>query len=259
MAATRLVGLPRPPVRFSNLKYIAQSPMHYAHHNAVGREETRSLRLGTALDAGVFGGDVLVYPGERRGKAWKEYEAANTGTTIITAKEEPLVSGMARALLSRPDALELLRGERQKTITWSIAGRECQGTPDAFTDERIADLKTTRTAHPDRFQYEARRFAYVAQLSWYISGLEIAGYPRPRRAFIVAVESAPPHPVTIFELTERAVEQGHRTWRLWFEQLRACEESNAWPPYSECAVPLDVPENDDGFTLKIGGEEVEID
>lgn len=261
MAAPRLIGLPRPPLHFSTLKAMALSPMHYAHLNAVGREETRSLRLGIALDAGVFSTrPVVVYQGDRRGAKWKDFEAVqDPAAVIITAKEEPLVAGMARALLSRPDALELLRGTRQKTIDWTIAGRPCQGTPDAFTPERITDLKTSRTAHPERFPYEARRYGYLAQLAWYATGLELAGYPRPKRGYIVAVESAPPHPVTIFELTERALEQGERTWRLWFERLRACEESNAWPPYAEYAVPLDAPDDAEGFSLTIDGQETEVE
>lgn len=262
MAAPILVGLPRPPLHFSQLKAMGLSPMHYEHRLKVGREETRSLRLGIALDAGTFGTrEVVVYQGDRRGAKWKEFEALNAGPDkiIITAKEEPIVEGMARSLLARPDALELLRGTRQQTIQWSILGRECEGTPDSFTEHRVTDLKTTRTAHPERFPREARKFGYTAQLSWYRHGLHAAGFPRPDRAFIVAVESVPPHPVTIFELTERALELGERTWRLWFERLRACEESNAWPPYTESFVPLDAPEDSEGFSLTIGGEEVEVD
>lgn len=259
MAAPRLVGLPRPPLHFHQLKAMGQSPMHFEHALRVGRKETVSLRYGIALDAGVFATrEVVVYQGERRGAKWKEFEQASPGKVIITAKEQPIVEGMARSLLARPDALELLRGERQKTINWSILGRECEGTPDSFTEHRVTDLKTTRTAHPERFPWEARRFGYTAQLSWYRHGLQAAGFPRPDRAFIVAVESVPPHPVTIFELTERALDLGERTWRLWFERLRACEESNAWPPYTESFVPLDAPE-EEGFALTIGGEEVEID
>lgn len=262
MAAPILVGLPRPPLHFSQLKAMSLSPMHYEHALRVGREETRALRLGIALDAGAFGTrEVIIYKGERRGDKWKQFEAQNggPGRVIITHKEEPIVEGMARSLLSRPDALELLRGERQKTLNWTINGRECEGTPDAFTAERITDLKTSRTAHPERFPYEARRYGYVAQLSWYVGAIVATGRPRPKDAFIVVVETLPPHPVTIFQVTERALELGERTWRLWFERLRACEESNAWPPYTEAFVPLDAPEDSEGFSLTIGGEDVEVE
>jgi hypothetical protein len=260
MAAPNLIGLPRPPLHFSQLKSMAQSPMHYQHALSVRREETRQMRLGSALDAGVFGTrNVVVYPGDRRGKAWKEFEAAHPGDIIITAKEEPQVAGMARALLSRPDALELLRGERQKTLDWTLAGRACQGTPDAFTPDRIADLKSCESSSPERFPYKARRFGWIAQLAWYVEGLVQSGHARPAKSYLVAVESTAPHPVTVFELTERALEQGTRTWRLWFERLRACEESNAWPAYAESFVPLDVPEENDSFSLTIGGEEMEIE
>ncbi len=250
----------RPAVHFSVLKAMAQSPMHYAYRCATPREDAKHFRLGRALDARVFGtSKVVVYDGERRGAKWHAFESANPGVDIITRKEEPLVHGMAAALLRRPDALELLRGERQKLIEWAIAGRPCAGTPDAFTPERIVDLKSARNVSPERFPYEARRLGYHAQLAWYLEGLALSGRARPSTAYIVAVESVPPHPVTVFELTERALDPGARTWRLWFERMRACEESGVWPGYSEAIVPLDVAEESDGFSLVVDGEETEIE
>lgn len=261
MAATHPIGqLGLSPVHFSDLKRMAQSPLHYAHGLEHRREETKALRLGRAVDALCFGTcGVVGYDGQRRGKEWAAFAAANAGSICLNKTEHEQALGMSDALERHSEALDLLSGERQKLIEWEISGRACAGTPDAFTDGRIAELKTCRTAHPDRFVWDARRLAYHAQLAWYLDGLIHSGRARPSTAYIVAVESSAPHPVTVFCLTDRALDQGARTWRLWFERLRACEESNAWPPYVESAVLFDVPEEDDGFALKIGGEEVEID
>ena len=62
---------------------------------------------------------------------------------------------------------------------------------------------------------------------------------------LLAVESTAPYVVTVFRVTERALEQGRRTYRLWFERLMACEEADEWPGYVQSVVPLDVPESDE--------------
>jgi len=248
------------PVRFSRLKAMATSPLHYRYGLDVEREDTKSLRMGRAVDAILFGTcGVVDYNGQRRGKEWAAFAAANAGAICLNNTEAALVRGMAAALEANSDAMFLLSGTRQKTIHWRYSGRECQGTPDSFHPTILADLKTDTTAHPDRFQWRGRRFAYHAQLAWYAEGLLLSGHAKPETICIVAVESKPPHPVTVFELTDRAKDEGARTWRLWFERLRVCEESDVWPAYAQSRVPFDVPEADDGFSLKIGGEEVEIE
>jgi len=121
----------------------------------------------------------------------------------------------------------------------------------------LADLKTCRSAHPDWFQWDARKMGYHAQLDWYGNGLERRGEGRPMRSFLVAVENTPPHVVTIFEATERALLEGRKLWSLWFERLRVCEDSNEWPGYSQGAVPFDTPDSE-GISLSIEGEDVEV-
>ena len=247
------------PVRFSRLKSMARSPMHYQYELKHEREDTKALRLGRALDARIFGTTpVACFDGQRRGKEWAAFAQANAGAICLNNGEAAQVNGMYESIMRRQDALDLLEGERQQVLHWSLSGRACQGTPDAFTDYRIVELKTCRTSDPNRFVWDARRFGWNAQLSWYQEGLLQSGRPRPDTAYIVAVESIAPHPVTVFVLTDRALDQGNRTWRLWFERLRACEESDAWPAYVEQAVLFDVPEEDNGLSLLIGGEEVEV-
>ena len=104
----------------------------------------------------------------------------------------------------------------------------------------MVELKTARTANPDWFRRDALRMAYHAQLAWYADGLRAARLADVHHAFVVAVESAPPFPVVVFELTPEALEHGRKLCRLWLEQLLVCEQSDHWPGYAQSVVPLDV-------------------
>lgn len=235
---------PFPPLHFSQLKHIAKSPLHYKHALSTAWKDKRHFRIGRAVDMLHTGNTekLVIYPGERRGKKWADFEKAQSpDAEIITEAEKVDIYGMAGALHRHAAALELLQGERQRTFQWDIAGRQCEGTPDCFTPVRVVDLKSTRCADPRRFRWDVRKLGYHAQLSWYANGLRAAGLAQPEEHYIVAVESEAPYPVVVYRLSPTDLEQGTQLWRGWFETLRICEEANIWPGYSEATVALDLP------------------
>ncbi len=262
------------PVRFSNLKHIAKSPLHYHHAVTVGRDDKPWLRRGRGLHAVLFGTPYVVFDGgSRRGKEWErflELEHVAHGSDhmvcpddddceVILAKELPVYQAQAaaiRAELKRLD-LEFLvsAGDIEKRIEWEWLGRKCAGTPDVAHPAYVVDVKTTCSADPRKFHWDARKFCYAEQLAWYEQGLPEAP---PRSNYIIAVEKTAPHPVVVWKVTENMHEQAARTLRLWFEQLLACEASNQWPGYVQCVQELDVLESE-GLTLTIGEEEVEVE
>ncbi len=248
-----------PPVRFSSLKHLAKSPAHYRYALDHPPEPSRPMRLGSAVDAFIFG-HVQVAVSEcatRRSKQWDQFEADNAGSVLLTPSEAEIAIGMVESLKRHKEAMDLLSGTAQKTIEWDIAFRKCRGTPD-LSSPYLVDLKTCRTAHPDWFLYDAIRMGYHAQIDWYRNGLQIHGAPEPKRKAIVAVENAAPHVVTIFEPTVRALIAGRKLWTTWFERLRVCEESNYFPGYVEGVAPFDVLDSEPA-KLVIDGEEVEVE
>lgn len=246
------------PVRFSHLKLMAKSPLHFRFAADEETDETLAMRLGSVSHALLFGMPVAVYHKTRRGKDWDEFSVEHAGKTIVNRKEHDSARRIADAVLQNPEAVELLNsGPREEKIHWSMLGRGCAGTPDVRGQDVIVDLKTTRCSDPERFVRDGLRRCYHAQLAWYIDGVIASGLGTPSRAAIVAVESAPPHPVTVLHLTDRAIEQGRRLCRLWLERLLTCESSEQWPGYAQSAVPFDVPD-DDALVLKVGGEDLEV-
>lgn len=215
------------------------------------------MRLGDALDALLFKTkEVRTFEGSsRRGKAWDKFVEDNPESVLLTVPEQIDTLGMLASLQANSAAMDLLNGKCQQRIEWEINGRQCQGTPDVAGPNRIVELKSTRSANPDWFPWDARKMGYHAQLTWYGHGLNL---PVTAEYWIIAVESSPPYPVTLFKLTERAVTEGEKLWRLWFERLLVCEATDTWPAYTAAPVPFDTPDVE-SLTLKIEGEEVEVE
>lgn len=247
------------PVHFSNLKRMALSPLHYLHSLEAGVDETRAMRIGSAVHSLVLGGTTFhMFDGERRGKAWAEFKQDHDdGSPILTAteydqavrvKEAVAADPLAHRLLDHPDL------DTEKLIYWDYCGRSCSSRLDAVTPETLIELKVTNSADPLRFPRQAIRMGYHAQLAFYNQAL---GRAATSPAFVIAVEDRPPHPVTVLQLTERALDYGDRLCRLWMERLLGCEATDEWPGYVQSVVPLDVWESDDQ-TLIIDGEEVAL-
>ena len=146
------------------------------------------------------------------------------------------------AITACPIAQSLLAGATcERHLEWKLQGRAMSSRPDAFTPGRMLfDLKTTTDASPIGFGRQAWRMAYHAQSALYIDALASLGID-VLDAYLVAVETKPPYPVTVMRLTAQMIDVGRRTYRTWFETLRVCEESDHWPAYTSSVVPWDVP------------------
>lgn len=245
------------PLRFSVLKQMAKSPAHARHAMQHELAPTTAMRFGTLSHSIFLGKGVpVVYEGERRGNAWKEFKAANEGEEIVTSEEFGRASEMAVALHSHKEARNLLLGTREQTILFDFAGRPCRATPDVYAPgAHLTELKTTQDASPERFPYIAARLAYVPQLVFYKDGIGIAGLRLPEALYIVAIETKPPFAVCVFSVTERMEDFARRMYRGWIEQFLVCEQSDTWNGYPMGL--LDAPE--DALQL-IGadGEEIEV-
>ena len=61
------------------------------------------------------------------------------------------------------------------------------------------------------------------------------------RALIIGVESTPPYPVTVLELTSAMLEQSGSSIVLRLSRLAVCEADQHFPSYTQTIVPFDVP------------------
>jgi len=232
------------PVRFSRLKLIARSPLHYA---AATVEETMAMETGSAVHSIVLGGAPIHAWEEGRPRRGKEYEAfvadLPPGAIVLTAKAFAEAHAIAEAVKANRIAMAALDGDRELELRWRFGNRWCAGRMDAVPLDGVTELKVSRTSNPADFVWHALRQGWLAQDVWYLDALAASGRML-EHARIVAVEPKPPYAVTTFKLSARTIDQARKTYRLWFERLRVCEDAGEFPPYAQSEVELDVPDND---------------
>ena len=246
-------------VHFSELKQMARSPAHYHQACLDAREVTRPMRVGAVTDCMVFGDrGYALYPGKvRQGAEWDAFAAAHAGEITCIKSEWDDAAGASRAVLAHPLARQLLvGGTYQLALQWEAyglpmaagingvrGGIDLLGVGCDLTEGEpfVADLKVTDT-EPSTFARHAWRMLWHAQLAAYLDACEALDIPA-RRAYLIGVEPAPPHAVTILPVSAAALDSGRRSLHRWAEMVRQCTASGVWPGYLDrMAEPLEVPE-----------------
>lgn len=190
----------------------------------------------------------------RNGAAWEKFRADNADALILTQAEYEITNRMVDSVRANPFALELLKGKIEDTIEFDFLGIPSRTTPDARTPTTVVELKTCRSSEPYAFAWQMKKMFYHAQMAFHVEGMAAINAKLNPTPYIVAVESSPPYPVTVFRVTPAAMLEGHKLIRLWFEQLKVCTSANAWPAYSQAVVDLDVPGTDQDSGVIFGDE-----
>lgn len=248
-------------VNFSLLKTLAKSPLHYRW--AIDNEtiESRAMRLGTAAHTAVLerhkflseyalwsqptkAGDKTA---PRSGKAWKAFQAANSGKQIITLAEHAEATAIGDAVRSNPDAARLLKkGQAEVVLRWADpeTGRQLKGRADWITtiDGRpvVVGLKTARDHRPVPFGNAAFSMLYHVQWAMYHDGYEAEHGVQPWMVEIV-VENKPPYDSTVYEVPEEVLGVGRDTYRNLLLLLAKCEQDDHWPGSNPGIHPITLP------------------
>lgn len=254
------------PIHFSDLKSAGRSALHLQH--AIASEErapTPAMLLGLQVHGYLLGfrpgtEPVLWEGGDRRGNAWKAFEAAHQGCDIVKPSEVAKARAIADAVRNDPVASQFLGDRHEVPAEWEFMGRKCATSGIDIIGELpggapfIAELKTTADASLYRFPYLCSRFAYHAQLAFYDQAARSIGV-EPQHHYIIGVESVAPYAVTVLHLSPAILEQGRALIHAWMEKLLACESANHWPGYAQRVVEWELP--DDGLGLDFGDDESE--
>lgn len=254
------------PARVSHLKAAGVSGAHCLHSFAGDDRDTLARRLGSGGHALLLGKpcevweqpsqawikarDKALAAGEeppavtlapRSGKEWAAFQAQHAGAVILTRKEMASARAMSDAILADGKAARLVRAPGviyERTILWSQLGRSRRSTPDVRCDggpdgrSFVLEIKTCRSAAPFLFGRDAKRYAYHAQLADQREAIRVHTGKAPRDAYIVAVESSPPHVVQVYRVPPLLLEQGAQLCTAWLERLQMYETTQLWSGYS---------------------------
>lgn len=241
---------------FHDLKRFSKSPQHYLSGLGVDGPDTAPFRFGRLTHACTLGvGEIHIFPGKvRNGKEWEAFKAGRNERDIYKQDEVDEARRIADVVRSHPLARDLLVGRCEVPAEWSMFGRKVATRGiDVLGDSFVCDLKTTSNAEPGTFQRGGLRYGYHAQCAMYLEAARALG-SKVTDAYVIAVETAPPYAVTVHHLSPRLLDEGSKLVRSWMERLRACEEANEWPGYTQSICEWDIVE--DSFGLIIDGEEI---
>jgi len=223
-------------VNWSSLLHLWKgSPLHYKHHRESADKDTTGRKMGRLLHAlalGSFDEEFVIYDGgDRRGKAWTDFQAANHGRTILKPNEIADVRAQAAAVRAHREASRILAGaDTEATIQWTDpdTGLPCKGRLDALhlADARIVDLKGCTSL--DQLERTCHRMGYVHQLQWYRRGV-LAAHGVDCSAYMLGAENKAPNDVGLWRLDRDLLSLVDRDLTALVQRLADCIHADRWP------------------------------
>jgi len=170
---------------------------------------------------------------------WSDWDAAHPipeGSTALPSDRWLQLQGMADALMRDPLIGEILTspGVAEEALFWHDPdlGIDCRCKPDWLTsDGWVLDLKTTVSANPRRFRWQAWDLGYDVQAWFYLRGIERALGIRPKGFLFAAVEKNRPYVSTPILASEALLERGRGRVELAVAQLLEARRTGVWPGY----------------------------
>lgn len=235
-------------IRWSRLKAMQVSPLHYRHGLTHEREDTDAFKLGRlihtlALQPHLAESQYVAWmDGTRRGKAWDAFCVEHSDKTIVTAQQMADAHSMAEAVRARwvPASGALLEHEAH----WADAatGLLCGGRVDALSDGVVVELKSARSITAEAFSRDIYRYGYHCQLAHYRTGLAALGLCAPDApCAIVAVESSAPYDTAWFTVAPEALAYGEEEVARLIRRVAECEASGEWPGQYPRPVEITLP------------------
>jgi exodeoxyribonuclease VIII len=129
---------------------------------------------------------------------------------------------------------------QHRTGLW-IKGRVDALKVDSDNEAVIVDVKTTSAgADYGTFSRQAAQLNYHLSAAWYCHLAGLNGLP-PCRFYWIAVETAAPYAVAVYEIHPDALDLGVGMMNDALELIAQCEDAGVWPGYQAEAQCLNLP------------------
>jgi hypothetical protein len=226
-----------PALSASGAKTIAMQSL--AHFKYGQRKPSAAFDLGTAVHTLTLephmAPSIWCGPETRRGKEWTERkkEADAENCILLTEGDYKTAVDMANAVRANQAADRLLSGdlvcEASVFTRDQIYGVDMRCRPDGWRRDisAIVDLKTTIDPSPEGFSKQISNFGYHIQDAYYRRTMSLSGFDIDRFIFI-AVGKEPPHPVGVYEIDWRTLQEGEAAVKYALEAFAKAQKTNVW-------------------------------
>jgi hypothetical protein len=248
----------------TDLKNMLRAPSKFMYERTHQRPRKAEFELGTAGHSVLFGGrppEIVQYrPADAAptdepvpAQDWKSARARKVrdemnaaGKLALTAPEYDAVQRYLDALLSHPDAADLVSGhprEAEVSAFAVIEGVPCKARLDRWhrVQRTTVDVKFLADAHPRHVNGLVGGNGYGLQGGAYHDVLTECGAEVTEHV-LVCVEKEPPHPVSVIRLSARALERGKELASIARQRWRDCTEAGVWPDYLTGIATVDGPD-----------------
>lgn len=227
-------------------------PALYRYERDHGRPPKREFDFGHAAHREVLGVGLDLHVVDAPN--WKSptdqqaaRDARDAGQVPLLTAEYDTVKAIAAAIRAHPVAGPLLnpsRGKPERSVFWQDqrTGVWRRARLDWTTTARdgrtvVVDLKSCRSAAPDRLQKAMWDYGYAAQSAWYREAAQAAGLGGKDTLFVfVFVEKVPPYLITVAEPDPFALQVGAFENRAAIDLYAECVQSGRWPGYADGRV-----------------------
>jgi hypothetical protein len=237
-------------VSYSALKRFRETPMSYIDYLTSPRTpDTEATLLGKVVDILVtepakFEEKFFIMPEEvsRRSNEGKGLylaylDLAGNKSMIDNVMFDKAVQ-MAEALLKNSDSKFYLTNtthfQEWVTFTHRETGIKCRGILDGRSEKEpkdfpffLMDLKTTRSADPEKYSRDAFNLWYNGQFALYTMAFKYNNWLFPE--FIhVCVESSAPYNVNVFRVDPDTIKEAQEELHNTLMAFKYCLDNNFW-------------------------------
>lgn len=225
-----------PALSKSKLDLIARSIYHY--ENPVIKERAY-FDFGSAMhDAcllpDVFKKGYFRAPEDHDGRNVKgktlKRECDEKGMVLISSVEyDGILSVRDRLYKNQLTKTILEKSEKEQSFfaKMNVEGKdfEVRCRPDAFYQNTMIDLKTTRSTVHDEIKWSIRRYRYDVQSAWYPDVMELSEGIKIDNFLFIFIESCPPFHVVIKLLDVESTDLGRKKYKADILKLKRYQDN----------------------------------